>query len=84
MFDAGQQAISPPIDPFLVDPQQCGEDGCLVDVDAGDTHSTIHTETLEGGQYSHGSHGEDNDVGDGGDLEEENDKYSNIELKFLP
>ena len=45
----------------------------MVDVDAGDTHSTIHTETLEGGQYSHGSHGEDNDVGDGGDLEEEED-----------
>ena len=74
MFDAGQQAVPPSLDPFLVDTERCGEDGCLVDVDAGDAHGTIHAETLEGRQHSHGSHGEDDDVGDGGDLEEEEEE----------
>ena len=78
MFDAGQQAVPPPLDPFLVDTERGGEDGCLVDVDSGDADSTIHTETLEGRQDCHGSHGEDNDVGDGGDLEEEQVQDGNI------
>ena len=83
MFDAGQQAVSPPFHPFLVDAERCSEDGCLVDVDTGDAHCTIHTETLEGRQHCHGSHGEDNDVGDGSDLQEEEGDEGNIAILTL-
>ena len=78
VFDAGQEAVSPRLDPFLVDTERCGEDGCLVDEDAGDADGTVNTETLEGRQHCHRSHGEHNYVGDGGDLEEEED--GNIEI----